>query len=107
MELVFVRTFYLTIDFFFIGAGRLFENSGQSRAGVFGVNIDSSGEDGLVADEGAGQIEAALDWQVSARLDNLREELTENELLGEVFGADYDVVRMRGAAGYGQEQSEG
>ena len=32
---------------------------------------------------------------------------SENQLLGEIFGADYDTVRMSGAAGYGQEQREG
>jgi len=107
MELIFVGTFYLAIDSFFIGAGRLLENGGQGCAGVFGVNIDSSGEDGLVADEGAGKVEPALDREMGARFDDLCEELSENQLLGEIFGADYDTVRMSGAAGYGQEQREG
>ncbi len=44
-----------------------------------------SGEDRLLADECAGEIEAALDGQVSAGFDDLSEEFSEDELLGEVL----------------------
>jgi hypothetical protein len=44
------------------------------------------------------QIETALDFQVSARFDDLREHLSENQLLGEVLTADDDPIAMAGAA---------
>ncbi len=40
---------------------RLLENRGESRAGVFNVHINSPGKNGLLADIGPRQIEAALD----------------------------------------------
>ena len=68
----------LVVDFFTIGAGRFFQDCGQGGAGVFGIDIDAASEDGLLADVGAGQIEAALDWQMGFVFD----------LLGDYFSED-------------------
>ncbi len=50
-------------------------------------------EDRLMADVGAGEIEATLDREMGLAFDLLRDDFTEHELLGEIFGADDDAVR--------------
>ena len=45
-----------------------------------------------MTDEGASQIETALNRQMSAGFDDLSEKFSENELLGKVLGADYDAI---------------
>jgi hypothetical protein len=72
----------------------LFENRGQRRARIFRIDIDSSGKNGLLADECASQIKAALDGQMSAGFNDLSEDFSENELLGEILGADHNAIRM-------------
>src|SRR5207302_6987872 len=51
-----------------------------------------------MADEGSGKIEAALDSQAGSGFKLLGNQLAENELLGEVLGADDDAVLAGGAA---------
>ena len=45
-----------------------------------------------MADECASQVETALHRQMSADFDDLGEQFSEDELLSEVFGANYDAV---------------
>ncbi len=72
--------------------GCCFENRGQGGAGVFGIDIDAAAENRLLADVCARQVEAALDRQVGLVFDLLGEDFAEDELLGEVLGADDDAV---------------
>ena len=46
-----------------------------------------------MANIGAGKVETALDRQVSFIFDLLRDDFAEDELLGEIFGADDDDDR--------------
>ena len=52
-----------------------------------------------MADVGAGEIEAAFDREMSFVFDLLGDEFSEDELLGEVLGADDDAVFAGWAAG--------
>ena len=56
----------------------------------------SPGIERPVADQGAAQIQPAVDRQAGVALDRLRQQLAENHLLGEVLRADDD--RAAGAA---------
>ena len=64
VEALGIFCFDLVVDVFAIAVGLFFQDRGQCGAGVFGINIDAAGENGLLADEGAGKIEAALDRKV-------------------------------------------
>ena len=63
--------FHFVVDFFAIGTRFFFQDRGQGGAGVFGVDVDAASEDGLVADVGSGEIEAALDRQMGFVFDLL------------------------------------
>ena len=52
-----------------------------------------------MADVAAGKIEAAFDREMSLVFDLLGDDFTEDELLGEIFGADDDAVGAGRAAG--------
>ena len=81
------------VDLVGIARRLLFQNCGQGGAGVFGVDINAAAKNGLLANVAARQVETALDRQVGLVLDLLRDDFTEDELLGEIFGADDDDVR--------------
>src|ERR1700723_878593 len=85
-ELVFIVLLHALINLPLVAAGLLFENCGQRGACVFRIDIDSSRENRLLADEGAREIEAALHWQVGSSFYDLREYFSENDLLGKVLG---------------------
>ena len=70
----------------------LFENRGERRARVFGINIDASGKNALMRDVGAAEIKPALDGKVSLVFDLLRNQLAEDDLLGEIFASDDDAL---------------
>ena len=82
-----------------IAIERLLENGGEGGAGVFDVGIDAPGDQGLVADVAAGEIEAALDLEMRLGFDFLGEQFAEDHLLGEVLGADDGMVGARRGAG--------
>ena len=103
-ELFFVGLFHPQINILLVAARLLFENSGQRGARVFRVDIDASGQDRLLTDKCACQVEAALNGQVSASFDQLREEFSENELLGEVLRADDDAAGVIAATHHGQKK---
>src|SRR5208282_558234 len=98
-ELRFVALLHASINFQLVAAAlpvaRLFfENRRQRGAGIFRVDVDSSGEDCLLANERASQIEAALHGQMSPAFDDLSEQFSQNELLSEILGSNHDPVRM-------------
>src|ERR1700726_3533528 len=86
-----IPLFYALVNIHFVATRLLFKNFGQRSAGIFQINIDYLAEYCLLADERARQIETALDRKVSAVLNDLSKQLAENELLGEILGADYDA----------------
>jgi len=91
------------VDLLRIAVYRLLENSGERCSGVFDIGVDASGDEGLVADVGPGEIEAALDREVGLGFDFLREKLAEDDLLGEIFGSDDGMVgAWRSARGEGK-----
>jgi hypothetical protein len=70
-EAAFVLGLHSPINLLPIGARILLEDRGQRRARVFGIQVDSPGQNRLLADVGPGQVEASLHFQMSARLDLL------------------------------------
>ena len=64
-EPAFIALLHTLIDILLVAARLLFENGGQGRAGVFGIEVDASGKDGLMANKGSRQIKTALDVQMS------------------------------------------
>jgi len=64
----------------------------QSR--IFRIDVNSSGEDCLMTDECASQIETAFYREMSAGFHDLREQFSEDELLGEVLGSHHDSIRL-------------
>jgi hypothetical protein len=72
----------------------LFQYCGERRAGVFGIYIDTSGENALMCDVSAAKIKAAFDGKMSSVFDLLRDQLAEDDLFGEILAADYDAVAM-------------
>src|SRR4029077_8460636 len=105
-KLCFIAPFHSLIDILLVATGLLFENRRQCRARVFRIDVDSSGEDCLVADECASQVETALHRQMSAAFDDLSEQLSEDELLGEVLGANYNAICVSFATDNQQEKHE-
>ena len=80
-------------------AGRLrFQNRSQGGAGVFGIDIDAAAKNRLVADVGPGQIEAAFNREMSLVFDLLGHDFAEDELFGEILGANDDEVGARRTA---------
>ena len=82
----------------------LLEDSGQGGAGVFDVGVDAAADEGLMAEVAAGEVEAAvyfvrLAFGLVDGFDLLGEEFAEDDLFGEVFGADGDAGAARGGAG--------
>ena len=71
------------------------EDGGQRGARVLDVDIDVARAQRPIADERAAEIEPAFDLDTRLRLDRLREELAEQDLLGEVLRADADHVAGR------------
>ena len=92
------------------GWERLFEDGGEGGAAVFDVGVDATGDEGLMAEIAAGEVEAAFDFLRMAfacelGFDLLREQFAEDDLLGEVFGSDDDGRGAWGGAGCeGQEE---
>ena len=82
----------------------LLEDGGERGAGVFDVGVDAAGDERLLAEIAAGEIEAALDFAGAGGFDFLGEEFAEDDLLGEVFCADDDVRGARWGAGDGQTE---
>ena len=74
---------------------RLMEDGRQRRAGVLDVDIDVARAERPIADERAAQVQPALDRQRRLRLDRLRQDLAEDDLLGEVLRPDPDHVAGR------------
>ena len=89
---------------------RLLEDGGEGGAGVLDVGVDAAAGEGLLADVAAGEVEAAVDALGMAfggedGFDLLGEEFAEDDLLGEVLGADDDARgARRGAGGEKQQQ---
>ena len=69
---------------------RLMEDRGQRGARVLDVHVDVARPQRAVADQGAAEIQPAIDRHPALPLDRLRDELAENVLLGEILRADHD-----------------
>ena len=89
----------LVVDLFGIAGGLLFQDRGERGAGVFGIDVDAAAENCLMANVAAGKIEAAFDRKMGFVFDLLGDDFTEDELFGEILGADDDAILARGAAG--------
>ena len=72
-------------DLLMIGLWRLLQDSGERGAGVFHVGVDAGGQQRLMTDIAAREIKAAINGQARLGGEVLREQLAEDELLGEVF----------------------
>jgi len=94
-EVRFIFAFDALIHSFPIARNLLFQDGGERSAGVFGIDIDASCQHRLLADISSCQIEASFDFYLRARFHHLSEKFTQHQRLGEVFGSDYNAVRMR------------
>jgi len=88
-----------------ITSRRFVQDGGEGGAGVFNVEVELSSLEGSVDEERAAEIGFASDGDASARFDVLGEQLSENDLLREKFGADGDF-RLRGLMASREEVSE-
>ena len=61
------------------------QDRGESRACVFGIKIDFPGNKRLMTQQSAAEINAPLHMQRRMRLNLLREQLRQHNLLGEVL----------------------
>ncbi len=64
---------------------RLMKNRRLRGARVLDIRVDVAGTQRTVADEGAAEIQSALDADRRTRFDRLRDDFAENDLLGEVL----------------------
>jgi hypothetical protein len=76
------------VDIVRVAAGGFVEDGGEGRAGVFDVEVEVAGEERFLAEERAAEIGFAIDVEAGAGFDVLGEELGEDDLFGEEFGAD-------------------
>lgn len=105
VEALCVLLLYATVDCGGVVIGRrgFVEDRGESGAGVFDVEIEVAGEEGLLDEEGAAEIGLADDENASASFNVLCEKLGEDHLFGEEFGADSEMRSRRFATGDGKE----
>jgi hypothetical protein len=95
-ELAFVALLHALINLPACRRSVLFENRGQRRARVFRIDIDSSGENRLLANKSSRQIETPLYGQMSASFDDLSEQFSKDELLGEILGSNHNAIGLLG-----------
>jgi hypothetical protein len=102
-EFAFVALLHELINIAVVSAWRLFENSGQRRSRIFRINIDSSGENRLLANKSSSQIKTALHCKMRASFNNLSEEFSQNKLLGKILGANHNSIGMMFASNIWQD----
>ncbi len=78
-----------------IGDAAALQHVGECGAGVFRIHIDIAREQRLVRQQRSSQIQLALHRLMRARFDVLRDDLAQDQLLGEILGADHDVMCAR------------
>src|ERR1700686_4948058 len=64
---------------------RFIQDRGESRAGIFGIKVDFPGNERLMAEQGATEVDAPFHTQRRMRLNLLREQLRQHDLLGEIL----------------------
>ena len=73
------------IDFAWIAAGGFVKYGRERGPGVFDVEIEITCEESFLAEKRTAEIGFAFDMHAGARFDVLREELRQDNLLGEEF----------------------
>src|SRR5882672_2864734 len=63
------------------------EHRGERRSGVFGINVDVSGDHGLLCQERAAEPQSATHVSVEAVFEVLGDDFSQDELLAEVLGS--------------------
>ena len=86
----------LVVNFVTIAVWFFFQDRRQGGAGVFRIDVDAACENGLLADKSSGEIKAALDGKMGFGFNLLGDDFCEDELFGEVLGADDYAVLARG-----------
>lgn len=82
------------------------ENGGERGAGVFDVEVEIASQQGFVDQKRAAEIGFAHDGNTGAGLDVLREKFSEEDLLGEEFGADGEMETCSLTAGRAEERQD-
>jgi hypothetical protein len=107
IETLSVALFDAIVDVAWVAARGFVEHGREGGAGIFDVQIEVAGEQRFLAEERAAEIGFPFDVDASAGFDVLGEELREDDLLGEEFGADGEVGLLRFAAGQRKEIRDG
>src|SRR5262249_35544434 len=84
---------------------RVLQHRGERGAGVLDVDVDLARTQSRVAHEGAAEIELAVDGDARP-LENLRHQLPEDALLGEVLRPDDHAVSAAAARRGGDQEQE-
>ena len=74
-----------------IVVGRVLQNRGQGRAGVFRIEVDFLVEQGPMRQQRAAQVQLPLHFLLQPMFQMLRDDLAEDHLLGEVLRSDADA----------------
>src|SRR5205823_463265 len=93
-----VLRFDLVVDLFGIVGRSLFQDCGERGTSVFGIDVNAAAENCLMANVAASKIETAFDRKMGFVFDLLGDDFTEDELFGEILGADHNPIFARGAA---------
>jgi hypothetical protein len=107
VETLGIALFDAIVDVAWVAAWGFVEHGGEGGAGVFDVEVEVAGEERFLAEERAAEIGFAFDVDAGAGFDVLGQELREDDLLGEKFGADGEVGLLRLAAGQRKEIKDG
>ncbi len=107
VETLGVALFHAIVDIVWIAARGFVEDGSEGRARVLDIEVEVAGEERFLAEERAAEIRFAFDVDASAGFDVLGEELREDDLLREKFGADDEVRLLRLAAGQTKEIKDG
>jgi len=81
-----------------IGDAAALQNIGESGSGVFRIQVDIVREQGLMREQRPAQIKLAFHGLMEPGFEMLRDDLAQDQLLGEILGADHDVVARAAAS---------
>src|ERR1700758_5405401 len=95
MVALLIQTSHGTKYRFWVAVYWLLQNRRQRSPGVLDICIDTTCDQGLIANVAAVEIEATLDLHPGLRFNLLRQQFPQHNLLSEVLCANHRMIRMR------------